>query len=86
LDVVLHSMGRIGHHITQAEYRGELLKQMFDSCRHRIRNGLGWLWHSHGQNRKGWVYYGPDSPLQPPGVTSSCPTSGVLLLSTVVYR
>ena len=47
--VVFHSIARIGHHITHAEYRWKFLKQKFDICRHRIRNGL---------NRKGWVYYG----------------------------
>jgi hypothetical protein len=37
--VVLHSMGRIGHQITGADYRGKFLKKMFDICRHGIRNG-----------------------------------------------
>jgi hypothetical protein len=46
VDVVLYSMGRIGHHITRAEYRGKFLKQKFYICRHRIQNGLGWNWHS----------------------------------------
>ncbi len=46
-DVVLHTIGRIGHRITYAEYRGKFLKQKFDIFRHRIRNGL---------TRKGWVY------------------------------
>jgi hypothetical protein len=44
VDVVLHSMGRIGHHITSAEYRGKFLKQKFNICRHGIRIRL---------NRKG---------------------------------
>ncbi len=46
--VVLHSMGRIRHHITCAECRWKFLKLKFDICMHRIRNGL---------NIKGWVYY-----------------------------
>ncbi len=49
VDVVLHSMGRIGHHITRAESRGKFLPQKFDISRHKIMNGL---------NRKGCVYNG----------------------------
>jgi hypothetical protein len=45
----IHSMGRIGHHITCAKYTRESLKQKFDISRHRIRNGL---------NRTGRVYHG----------------------------
>ncbi len=39
MDVLLYSMGRIGYHISRAEYRRKLLKQKFDSCRHR----MGWV-------------------------------------------
>ncbi len=37
----------------QSMYRGKFLKQKFDICRHRIRNGLGWIWHSHRQIERG---------------------------------
>jgi hypothetical protein len=49
VDVVLHFMGRIGHHLTRAVYREIFcFKQKIDICRHRIRKteqkGVGLLW------------------------------------------
>jgi hypothetical protein len=58
VNVVLHSMGRTGDHITHSEYRGKFLTQKFDICKHRVWNRLGWSWLSGGQNRKWWVYHG----------------------------
>ncbi len=40
VNVVLQSIGRIGHHITRVENGGKFGKQSFDIIRHRVWDGL----------------------------------------------
>ncbi len=53
LNVMFHSMGWGGHHITRAQDRGEFLKQTLHVCRHRIRNLQHWSGFGCPWNKKG---------------------------------